>query len=134
MEGPVVGDLVGTFVAARVTRWAGDGALIQTVSAVGVIGLPRLIRCLYDDVRRRGIVTDHEWNKAAAASVITHHVRQVYAGDSRAGHSPGSRDTPVPAVDQPAGRIGKTGGLAGGKSRGRAKPRHDLASAVSLVV
>ena len=85
----------------RVAGRAGDGARVEAVAAVGVVGLPGRVGGLDEDVRVARVVAHDEHDVAVAAGVVADELRDVDAGDRRARDGPGRRLGPVAAVDQP---------------------------------
>ena len=110
-ERPVVGDLVGGLVGARVTRWAGHRAAVEAVPAVVVVGLPRRVRGLEQHVGVPAVRPNDERDVTGAAVVEPHQARHVNAGDSSGRDRPGRGLRPVAAVDEPARRVGQAGRL-----------------------
>ncbi len=131
-SGPVVGDLVGRLVGRRVAGRAGDGADVEAVAAVAVVGLPGRVGRRHEHLRVARVVAHDEHDLAVAAGVVAHQVGDVDARDRRARNGPRTRDRPVAAVDQAGGRVGAAGGL--GRRTGRRQVRGDQTRAIAAVV
>ena len=90
-----------------------DRALVQAVAAVGVVGLPRLVGGLEEDVGVARVVA-HDERRCGCRPVASSRTRcAMYTpGHRRRRHRPGRRHRPVPAVDQARRlRVGEAGGL-----------------------
>ena len=135
---PVVGHRGGALVGLGGPRGAVVAALVQAVAGSagpGVVGLPRLVVGLEQDVGVAGVVADDERDQAAAAGVVTHQVRDVQPGHGCARHRPRRRHRPVAAVDEPGGLgVVDARGLSLRQRGGRQHVRDHLARAVALVV
>lgn len=156
LEGSVVRDRPRLCLRGRVAtgcaRRTADVALVEAVAfvdagslrvgdprwVVGVVGLPRGVRGLVDDLGRAAIVTDHERNLARAAGVVADQERYVETGDGVARHLPGRGCRPVPTIDQSGGwtatGIDLTCRLGLGEADRRQDVRCPLSAAETLVV
>ena len=136
VERPVVGDLDAPLYAVGLPGRAVRRARVEAVAAVGVVGLPRLVRRLEDDVGVARVVADDEQDLAAAAGVVADQVREVDARTPRSLGTAQDADTrPVAAVDQArSAGVGQARGLGLRQRRRRRACRGDLAGTVALVV
>ena len=123
---PVVAHL-GCF-AAR----AGVEAFAVVVVAVHVVGLPRSVGGLKNQLRVAGVVSHNEHHVAGALRIVTRQLGDVYSRYGRAGNSPSGRFVPVAAIQQ-AGRVGKASSL-GLREGGRDGSGSLQAGAVALVI
>ncbi len=81
-EWPVVADLVGATAGTRAC------ALVEAVTAPGVVGLPSRVRGLEEDVRVAGIVSHHKENVARPTGIRAYRLGEVDAGACGGGHGP----------------------------------------------
>ena len=95
----VVADRIGT---ARIDARAAD---VEAVAAVLVVGLPRRVRRLKQQVRAAGVITHHEDDVALTGRAVgPHEMREVHARNRVRRDGPRCRDVPVAAIDQPRAR------------------------------
>ena len=120
----VVADLEGAAVAVR------RRPLVEVGSAVEVVGLPRRVGRLVDEVGVAGVVADDERDLALTAGVLAGQQDDVDARHGRRRNAPGGRHLPVAAIHQPRGGVAQARGL-GASRRGQGR---DQPGPVALVV
>ena len=112
---PVVTHLVGT---------AGRLAGIEAVAAVIVVGLPRRVGRLEQDVGMARVVAHDEDHVARAARIRANELGDVDAGCRGRRYRPGCRDAPVSAVDESCRRVSQARRLMLRQRRRRRDRRH----------